>query len=92
MWAAKEHFMDKDQIFSIIKQNIVDVVPDLANRTIAIEDSLKDLGANSVDRAEIIIKSMAALQLKVPLVEFGQAKNIQELVNIFASKLTSKVS
>lgn len=79
--------MDKDQVFAIIKENIIDVVPELANREITIKDSLRELGANSVDRAEIIIKSIAALKLQVPLVEFAQAKNIEELVAIFSEKL-----
>lgn len=82
--------MDKDKIFEVIKQNIIDVVPELANRPIGIKDSLKDLGANSVDRAEILIKSMSSFQLKVPLVEFGQAKNLEELVAVFADKLQSQ--
>lgn len=78
--------MDKDQIFAVIKQNIIDVIPELADKPITIKDSLRDLGANSVDRAEILIKSMSAMQLKVPLVEFGQAKNIEDLVLLFLEK------
>lgn len=79
--------MDKEQVFTILKQNIVDVVPELANRTITLDDSLRELGANSIDRAEILIKTMASLRLHVPLIDFGHAKNINELVTIFLEKL-----
>lgn len=82
--------MDKEQVFAIIKQNIIEVVPELANRSITMNDSLRELGANSVDRAEILIKSMASLQLNVPLLEFGQAKNLEELVLIFLKESQSK--
>ena len=78
--------MDKEQIFQVIKENIIEILPELENRTITPSDSLKILGANSIDRAEILIKSMAALKIKAPLVEFGQAKNIEELIEILLLK------
>jgi polyketide biosynthesis acyl carrier protein len=74
--------MERNNIFQIVKNNIIDVVPELADRNITMEDSLKTLGANSVDRAEILIKSMAYLKIKAPLVEFAQAKNIGELTDV----------
>jgi polyketide biosynthesis acyl carrier protein len=86
----RKTIMDKDEIFSVIKKNIIDVVPELANRSITMDDSLRKLGANSVDRAEILIKSLEALRLKDPLVEFGQAANLAELVAIFLEKLNSQ--
>lgn len=79
--------MDDQQIFTIIKQKIIDVIPEIANRDISINDSLRELGANSVDRAEILIETMSALQLKVPLVDFGQAKNIADIVSVFLRKM-----
>ncbi len=82
--------MDEDQVFAVIKQNILDILPELSHRSITIKDSLRELGANSIDRAEILIQSMASLQLKIPLIEFGQAKNIEELVGIFTKKLQTQ--
>lgn len=82
--------MDNNEIFMVIKQNIIDVVPELASRNITINDTLRELGANSVDRAEILVKSLSALKLKASLVDFAQAKNIEELVAIFSKKLNSQ--
>ena len=79
--------MNKEQIFSIVKEGIIEVIPELADKPITITDSLKELGANSVDRAEILIRTMAACQLKVPLIKFAEAKNIEELVSIVMKKL-----
>lgn len=82
--------MDREAVFAIIKQNIIEIVPELANHPITMKSSLRELGANSLDRAEILIKSMATLQLIAPLVEFAQAKNIEELVQIFLEKLKNQ--
>lgn len=79
--------MDEQQIFIVIKQKIIEVIPELSNREISTNDSLRELGANSVDRAEILIESMSALQLKVPLVDFGEAKNIADIVSVFSHKM-----
>lgn len=82
--------MDEQQIFTLIKQKITEVIPELSNREISINDSLRELGANSVDRAEILIESMSALELKVPLIDFGAAKNIADIVSVFSQKMQEK--
>ena len=82
--------MEKEQIFAVIKKNLIEILPELANREIKVNDSLRELGANSVDRAEILIKSLAELQLKAPLIDFANAKNIEELISIFIEKLQSQ--
>lgn len=79
--------MNQEQVFTVVKEIITDVIPELSNQPILINNSLKELGANSMDRAEIIIRSMAALQLKIPLIEFGQAKNIEGIISIFLKNL-----
>jgi polyketide biosynthesis acyl carrier protein len=80
--------MTKEEIFLIVKANIEEVLPDLELDldSIRLEDSLKELGANSIDRMEITVLSMEALGLKVPLVEFGQVSNLQGLVDLLHAK------
>jgi len=70
-------------IMSVLKGALVEIFPEYSTREIRPDESLRDLGANSIDRAEIIILTMERLQLKLPLLEFAQAKNINDLVNIF---------
>ncbi|MBY9086498.1 poly(3-hydroxyalkanoate) depolymerase, partial [Paenibacillus sp. HN-1] len=65
---------------------IMEVLTYLEEEEVKIELSLKDLGANSIDRADIAVSSMEALGLKMSMVEFGQVKNIQELVNLLYGK------
>ena len=79
--------MTKDEIFSQISIHTKGVVPELENYNIQQTDSLKELGANSVDRAEIITLMMESLGLDIPRVDFFGAKNIKDLVEIFYAKI-----
>lgn len=78
--------MDKNEIFEIIKENILEVIPDLSVDDITMNDSLKEIGANSVDRADIIMFSMESLNIRIPMVKFGNAKNIGEIVDIMCEE------
>ena len=80
------HNLTQEQIFEAIKKNIVAILPDLAGRDIKRENNLTELGANSLDRTEIAIMSMEDLNLKIPVVEFGEVHNLDDLVNLFYSK------
>ncbi len=78
--------MTKEQVFEIVKENIVEFLPDLSKEGIKIEQSLRDLGANSIDRMDIIVQSMENIGIKVPMVEFGNLRNIQGLVDLLYDK------
>ncbi|MEY8355394.1 acyl carrier protein [Lachnospiraceae bacterium 54-53] len=78
--------MKFDQIFKIVQDSIMDVLPDIQREEINIEDSLSNLGANSIDRMDIIINSMEGVELKIPLVEFGELKNIKGIVSLLYDK------
>ena len=74
--------MDREQIFEVVKQNIIRILPDLPPETITIEKSLTDLGANSIDRVEVATYSMEDLDIVIPRVELRQASNIRGLVDV----------
>lgn len=78
--------MTKDDIFEVVKNSIMEILPDISPTDIKIQGSLRDLGANSIDRMEIVFKSMEALNIKIPLVELGTVKNIQGLVDLLYEK------
>ena len=78
--------MTKDEIFAVVKRNaleILDVTPD----TVTMGKSLTDLGANSVDRMEIVTSTMQDLGLKIPFMSFAGAANIEDLVEILRSNV-----
>lgn len=70
--------------FDAIKSAASEVLFDLETKEIAITSSLRDLGANSLDRAEILTLTMESLGVERPLVEFANARNIRDLVELLA--------
>jgi len=74
--------MKKEDIFELIANHTCKIIPKLRNHTFQPEDRLKDLGANSLDRSEIIEMVMESLSLQIPRVKVFGAKNIGELADI----------
>jgi polyketide biosynthesis acyl carrier protein len=75
--------MDKAYIFSILKKGIAEIMIDVDINSITMQESLKELGMNSIDRAEILLHTMESLQVNVPMMKFATAKNIGEIVDVF---------
>ncbi len=74
--------MAKEYVYEVVKKVIMEVLPDLDSDIISIEKQLKDLGANSIDRMEVVTMSMEELGLKIPLMSFAQVSNIEGLVDV----------
>lgn len=70
----------EEQVLSIIRDNIEEILPDIGD--ITVDHSLKELGANSIDRAEIIVNTMQELEIKISLIEFRDCKNIGDIIEI----------
>lgn len=81
--------MNKKKILELIVGYSCEVIPGLENHEFRTDDRLSDLGANSVDRAEILMMTMEALSLKIPRIELFGAQNIGELVDVFYGKKQS---
>jgi polyketide biosynthesis acyl carrier protein len=79
--------MNKEEIFKLVVQHSCEVIPELEVHEFKSSDRLVDLGANSVDRAEIVGMTMEALSLQIPRVELFGAKNIGDLVDVLYTKL-----
>jgi len=78
--------MNPDDILRIIAKHAHDVIPELAARQLQRSDTLLDLGANSIDRADIMMATMESLDLEVPRVDLFGTRNIGELVDLFYAK------
>ncbi|MEM7346574.1 MAG: acyl carrier protein [Chloroflexota bacterium] len=79
--------MTQEDVFDVVKKNIRDVLYELEGQDIPLEASLKDLGANSIDRADIAVQCVEDLQIKIPMVEFANVKNIEDLVKLLTRKV-----
>jgi len=66
--------MNKGRIGRIVEEVIVQIVPDLKGKSIDFESTLEDLGADSVDRSEILVLCLEALSLNVSLVELAAVR------------------
>jgi polyketide biosynthesis acyl carrier protein len=70
-----------DEVLEVVRKNIYEVVPESDGRAIDLDDLLADLGANSVDRAEILTLSMEALSIAVPRSQMAGSSSVRELVD-----------
>lgn len=78
--------MPMQEVFDLIVKHTCEVVPELDGHTFVATDSLRELGANSMDRAEIIMMTLEALSVTIPLVELAGANNIGELAKLIHDK------
>lgn len=82
--------MTKEEIFQAIIRNLTEILPELEGSEVKIRDSMKDHGANSVDRVDVIISTMTDCGLRFPLNEVGKVENIQGLVDFLHAKFLEK--
>jgi len=81
--------MTRIELLDLIAQHTKEILPGLEVHKFEASDRLLDLGANSVDRAEIAMLVQESLGLSVPRVEMFGPKNIGELADLFLTKLNA---
>lgn len=81
--------MNVNDVFEIIVRNTCEVIPALQGHQFQFDDSLRDLGANSVDRSEIIMMTLESLSLNIPMIQLARAENMGDLASIFHAKLAA---
>ncbi|MBQ4813834.1 acyl carrier protein [Pseudoalteromonas luteoviolacea] len=74
--------MEQQQIFEIIVNNTKELLPELESHNFSQSDSLRDLGANSVDRSELIMMTLEEMDANIPMAQMAKANNIGELAQI----------
>lgn len=79
--------MTRTELLELIARHTREIVPGLDEHQFVASDRLVDLGANSIDRAEIAMLVQESLGLSVPRVELFGPKNIGELADLFLTKL-----
>lgn len=77
----------EQEVFAVVRSCILEVVPDVHASAIEPGASMRDLGANSVDRMEVVTMAMERLKLKIPVVEFTDVRNIGQLVQLYCRAL-----
>lgn len=74
--------MEVNKIYCELMDEIADVLPEISKDDLDGRMDLRDVGANSVDRMDIIIGTMEKMGINIPLVKFGEAHTINDIVNI----------
>ncbi|MGI6668759.1 MAG: acyl carrier protein [Acetivibrionales bacterium] len=81
--------MGRDEIFNVIKRVVSEILPDVDSGAVTQDKSLKELGANSIDRVEIVTMVLENLNIKMSPVELGGISNIEGLVDALFKKVNS---
>ena len=82
----------KRKVFDGIKKNTLQVLMDLDPEQVTIDTSLTELGANSVDRVEVVMYSIEDLDIDVPRTELHGVKDIRSLVDLLHRYAEAKMS
>lgn len=75
-----------EEILKVIAACTCEIMPDLAGHEFQRSDRLVELGANSLDRAEIVVRVLEELQLDVPRSALVRLANIGELADVLHEK------
>lgn len=75
--------MNREEIFEVIKKNIKEILENVQDEQLTEEQTLKNLGADSLEIVEIVSRSMKQLKIKVSRTELASLKNLGELVTLF---------
>jgi len=78
--------LDRDSILAIIIRQIREVVPELEDQPISGVDAMADLGVNSVERSEIVMNTLEAIGLDLPMVQTHGPRNLGELADLLHAK------
>ena len=79
--------MTETQIRGVVCQAIMRVLPRVRSTDIAGDRHIRELGADSVDRVEIISSILDDLRLETPLARFADVPNIDALVTCLAEEV-----
>lgn len=80
--------MDRNRILEIIIAQLRESVPDLGARPVTGRDCMADLGADSVERSEVLMSTLETLGLDLPMVRLHGAGTLGDLANLFHDELS----
>ena len=80
--------MTKQELFELYVAQVKEVMPQLEGHDFFPTDNLRDLGANSIDRVEILMMTLESVgTANLHLIDFAGVNNIGEIIDILHSRL-----
>ena len=83
--------MEREQIASVVRKHLIEVVGDLKEADLDMSRSMKDFGANSLDIVDVVSSAMRELKVKVPRSELSKLTNMNGLVEILYASAQEKL-
>jgi len=81
--------MTREEMFAVVKANMQEIVEAAKGRDILETDSMRDIGADSLEIVEVVSRSMKQLRIKVPRTELTKAENLKDLLDLFERSAAS---
>lgn len=78
--------LGREEVVRVVHEAIATILPGLAEGRIAHHHHLKDLGADSVDRVEIVLGILDRLGLDEPMASFSGLPSIGALVDFLCAR------
>ena len=75
--------MTREQIFEVLKANMLKIVEGSRDVTISETASMKDYGADSLEMVEVVSRSMKELKIKVQRTDLSTAETLKDLLDLF---------
>ena len=72
----------EDRVLAAIRRSVLDVLPELDPGLVTEDRSLTELGANSVDRADVVTMTMEDLGISVPVGDLRDMSDIGALARV----------
>lgn len=71
-----------DEVFSVVREEAARALPGVGTEEVTPDVSLSDIGANSLDRMDIVVASQDTLGITVPAAAFAEVGNVRQLVDV----------
>lgn len=76
----------RDDVVHTVRDVILEVLPGLPPEEIRGGRTLKDLGADSVDRIEIIVRLRELLEVQAPMSGFSRLPDLDAMVDLLVAE------
>jgi acyl carrier protein len=83
--------VEREDIASVVRKHLVEVVVDLKESDIDMSRSMKEMGATSLDMVEVVSLTMRELKVKVPRSQLSKLTNMDGLVDLLHASMQEKL-
>lgn len=81
--------LDRADVLAAVFESIHEILPTVETASLRPDVHLRDLGADSIDRVEIIAMALGRLGIGEPLASFTDLRDIDGMVDLLYRKLRS---